>query len=329
MNLLAGDVGGTKTSLAVISKETGPREALARRTYRSRDYDDLGTIVRTFLGEAGMPVQSACFGVGGPVVGGRAKFTNLDWVIDAEVLRSTFGWSACLLINDLKALAYGIPVLKDDDVCTLSPGEPEAGGVIAVLAPGTGLGEGYLTNDQGVYHAHASEGGHVSFGPVGELQISLLDYLNKQGYAHVSYERVCSGAVGIPNLFAYLKSTGLEEPAWLARRLAAAEDPTPVILDAARDEARPCQLAASTRDLFIAILGAEAGNLALKVLATGGVYLGGGMSPHLLPELQKPLFLEAMHDKGRFRELLTNIPAHVIVNSDAGLLGAAAFGLAM
>jgi len=327
VNALIGDIGGTKTILAVFSTDKGPREPLIRKTYPSARYETLEAMVGEFVEELAVRVDSACFGVAGPVVNGRARITNLTWVVDRSVLQSTFGWSAVAVLNDMASLGYAIPVLEKADVHTLSAGVPVHGGGIAVLAPGTGLGEGYLTYDNGAYHAHGCEGSHADFAPVDPLQIGLLTYMGEQGFDHVSVERVCSGGLGIPNLYAYLKSTGLEEPAWLAEGVAASEDPTPVILAAARGAALPCELAAATLDLFVAILGAEAGNLALKILATGGIYLGGGMSPRILAELEKPVFLEALRSKGRFREVLTNMPVHVIMNPDAGLLGAAAHGL--
>ena len=329
MNVLVGDIGGTKTILAVFSTETGPRESLVRRTYPSARYETLESMISEFSTEAGIGCGHACFGVAGPVVNGRARITNLPWVVDSSVLQATFGWPAVALLNDMTSLAYAITVLEKDDIRTLSAGMPVHGGGVAVLAPGTGLGEGYLTYDNGAYHAHGCEGSHAAFAPVGPLQMGLLTYMNGQGFDHVSVERVCSGGLGIPHLYAYLKSTGLEEPAWLTEALAAVEDPTPVILTAARDIARPCALAAAVLDLFVAILGAEAGNLALKILSTGGIYLGGGLSPRILAELQKPVFLEALRSKGRFRQVLTDMPVHVILNPDAGLLGAAAYGLAL
>lgn len=329
MNVLAGDIGGTKTILAVFSTEGGPRAPLVRKTYPSGQYDTFEAMVREFVSEAGIECNRACFGVAGPVVDGRARVTNLTWVVDASLLGSLFGWAEVTLLNDMASLGYAIPVLRSEDVRTLSAGVPVAGGAIAVLAPGTGLGEGYLTYDNGSYHAHGCEGSHAAFAPVGPLQIGLLGYVNARGFDHVSVERVCSGALGIPNLYAYLKTTGLEEPAWLAGQLAAGGDPTPAILAAARDTVRPSELATTTLDLFVSILGAEAGNLALKILATGGIYLGGGMSPRILSELEKPGFLEAVRGKGRFRRLLTDMPLHVVLNPDAGLMGAAAYGLAL
>jgi glucokinase len=329
MNVLVGDIGGTKTILAVFSTETGPRKPLVEKTYSSLAYKTFDAMVKEFLDGVDLKVEAGCFGVAGPVVNGRARVTNLTWVVDGLELQSVFGWTAVALLNDLESVAYAIPILEKEDLHTLSAGTPMADGSIAVIAPGTGLGEGFLTHDCGAYRAHPSEGSHAAFAPVGSLQIGLLTYMNEHGHHHVSFERVCSGGLGIPNLYAYLKSTGLEEPAWLREKLAQVEDPTPVIVTAARDTAHPCPLASATLDLFVEILGAEAGNLALKVLSTHGIYLGGGISPRIIAELEKPVFLEALRSKGRFRQLLTDMPVHIILNAKAGLLGAAAFGLGL
>jgi glucokinase len=329
MYVLVGDIGGTKTILAVVSAEAGPRVPVVQKTYSSHQYQTLESIVREFLGEVAIDIGRACFGVAGPVVGGRAQITNLAWVVDGAALRSVFGWSSVDLLNDMQAIGNALSVLEPQDLRTLSAGTREPGGSMAILAPGTGLGEGYVTYDDGAFHAHGCEGSHAAFAPVGPLQVGLLAYMNAQGFEHVSFERVCSGGLGVANLYAYLKSTGLNEPAWLAEEIASADDPTPVIFSAGQDQARPCELAAATLDLFVTILGAEAGNLALKILATGGIYLAGGMSPRILAELEKPAFLEALRAKGRFRQVLTDMPVHVILNPGAGLLGAAAFGLAI
>jgi glucokinase len=262
MNILAGDIGGTKTILAIFPPGGRPRQPLAEMTFPSSRYASLEEIVGEFLEKTKLTVDRACIGVAGPVIAGRAKVTNLAWVVDAPALRSTFQWSAAALLNDLESVAYGIPVLDREDFLTLSAGVPVADGAIAVLVPGTGLGESFIIRENGTYRALASEGSHADFAPVGSLQVGLLNYVVQQGFEHVSYERVCSGLLGMPNLYAYLKTTGLEEPAWLAEQLAACEDPTPVIVSAAHDDNRPCELAKATLDLFVAILGAEAGNLA-------------------------------------------------------------------
>lgn len=327
--ILIGDIGGTKTILAVFSAEAGPHTPLAERSFPSANYRSLEDIVREYLTTVTMPIEGACFGVAGPVFAGRARITNLPWVIEASNLKSTFSWRYVHLLNDLESVGYAIPVLESDDIYTLSAGKHVLGGPIAVLAAGTGLGEAFLIYEAGRYVAHASEGSHVSFGPIDQMQINLLDFMRKQkGFHHVSYERVCSGGLGIPNLYEFLRDTGFAtEPAWLAERLANSEDPTPVIVKAAQDPNDPCTLCSATLELFVTILGAEAGNLALKVLSTGGIYLGGGISPRILPSLKQPVFLEALRDKGRFRMTLTDMPVHVILNPKAGLLGAAAYGL--
>ncbi len=326
--LLAGDIGGTKTNLALFSEADGAHKPYFEKSYPSGEYDGLKAIVRDYLAEVGKEVESACFGVAGPVVDDRVQVTNLPWVVDAANLKSTFGWDAVDLLNDLEAIACAIPILEPDDLFTLSEGEAERGGAIAVVAPGTGLGEAFLVDFGGRYYAHASEGGHASFGPVGAIQIGLLQYLNEQGHHHVSYERVCSG-IGIPNIYAYLKASGFaEEPAWMTEAIAASTDPTPVIMNAAQDAEKDTPLARQTLITFVEILGSEAGNLALKVFSTGGIYLGGGIPPRILKALQTETFLEHLRRKGRFRDLLTAMPVHVILNAQAALLGAAAFGLA-
>jgi glucokinase len=326
--LLAGDIGGTKTVLAVFSREAGPTVPAHEKIYASAQYASLEDIIRDYLATIQLTIDSGCFAVAGPVVGGRARITNLPWLIDASAIQSAFGWKRVDLMNDLEAVAYAIPILPSSDICQISAGKPVTGGNIGVLAPGTGLGEAYLTYEDGKYSAHASEGSHASFAPVNALQIGLLSFLlEKKGFEHVSFERVCSGGLGIPNLYTYLKETGVaEEPKWLTETLATCDDPTPVIINNALDPAQACELCRETLDLFVEILGAEAGNQALKVMATGGIYLGGGMPPRLLSSLQKPAFLEALRSKGRFRALLTEIPVYVILNPKAGLLGTAAFG---
>jgi glucokinase len=327
MMLLAGDIGGTKTDLGVYSAEDGPRAPLARAEFHNASYPSLEMIVKEFLGKVAQPVDQACFDVAGPVLGGHAKITNLPWVIDEARLSQLLGLIAVRLLNDLEAIARAVAILKPDDLHTLNSGTPVPGGTMAVIAPGTGLGEAFLTWDGSRYRAHASEGGHADFAPSDAAQIGLLQYLRKrQKDEHVSYERVCSG-VGIPNIYEYLRDTGsAQESRELAQRLGVGTDRTRVILDAALHPTEPCQLCSGTLDMFIAILGAEAGNLALKVLATGGVYLGGGIPLHVLPALDEGRFQEAFQRKDRFAELLAGVPVHVIV-CRAAIIGAASLGL--
>jgi glucokinase len=325
--LLVADIGGTKTDLAVCSTAAGPRAPVTQATLLSADYDDLETLLRPFLQQAGLPVSSACLAIAGPVFGRRASVTNLPWTIDADQLLHALDLHSVHLLNDLEAVAYALPILEEEDLCTLSVGDKEPCGSIAVIAPGTGLGEAFLTWEGIRYRAHASEGGHADFAPTDARQVGLLNHLLST-WDHVSYERVCSG-IGLPNIYDYLRdSQAAHEPEWLARELAGATDRTPTIVRAALDEQDPCLLCRLALDTFVAILGAEAGNLALKVLATGGVYLGGGIPPRILPALRdEDRFLRAFRNKGRFSNLLTRIPVHVIVNPQAALLGAARYAL--
>ena len=345
--ILAGDVGGTKTNLAIYSPEAGPRKPLAEATFPSARYPSLEAIVREFLARTNadapsewrapservsesasqqVEVDRASFGVAGPVRAGRAAITNLPWVIEETRVQETLNLSAVRLLNDLEATAYAVPFLEPDDLHTLNEGEPAPGGAIAIVAPGTGLGEGYLTWDGSRYLAHPSEGGHSDFAPHAPFATELLRYLQDR-FDHVSCERVCSGQ-GIPNIYAYLRDSGhADEPAWLAERLAAAGDPTPVIANTALDREKSCPLCVATLDAFVSILGAEAGNLAIKVLATGGVYLGGGIPPRILPALEKGQFMETFQRKGRLSDLMARMPVHVILNPKVALLGAACHGL--
>jgi glucokinase len=324
--LLAGDIGGTKTNLAVFSPEDGPRAPLAEATFPSADYPSLEALVRQFSSQVDLKVEWASFGVAGPVAAGRSTITNLPWVMEERQLQEALNLSSVRLLNDLAAIAHAVPFLEPADLHTLNVGQPAPGGAMAVVAPGTGLGEAFLTWDGSRYRPHASEGGHADFAPTNPFEVELLRYL-QGGFEHVSYERVCSGR-GLPNIYAYLKDSGYaDEPDWLTEQLAAADDPTPVIVNSALDEERPCELCVATLKAFVSILGAEAGNLALKVLASGGVYLGGGIPPRILPALQQGWFMEAFRRKGRMSGLLARVPVHVILNPKVALLGAACHGL--
>jgi glucokinase len=325
--LLVGDLGGTKTNLAIVSRAAGPRQFLVEASFPSGGYPSLEALVREFLVQVTYTVDRACFGVAGPVVGGHATITNLPWVIDERQLQASLGLYAVRLLNDLTAIAHAVPFLMPAELHTLNTGQPLPGGTLAVIAPGTGLGEAYLTWDGSRYRAHPSEGGHASFAPVSLDEIELLRYLFAR-FGHISVERVCSG-IGLPNIYAYMRDSGSygPEPAWLADRLAAAPDPTPVIAGAALDEDRPCELCNAALRMFVSILGAEAGDLALKVLATGGVYLGGGIPPRILSVLVDRYFIESFRGKGRLAELMDRIPVHVILNPKAALLGVAYHGV--
>ncbi|HUU45485.1 MAG TPA: glucokinase [Acidobacteriota bacterium] len=325
--LLAGDAGGTKTSLAIYVSVDSLDAPLAEGTFPSASYDSLEALIAQFLAAHDIAVDRACLGVAGPVIDGTARITNLPWVIAENRLAESLGLSSVRLINDLAAVATAVPHYDDAHLHTLQAGRAMTGGTIAVVAPGTGIGEAYLTWDGQQYRAHASEGGHADFAPTDERQRELLGWLQER-FGHVSVERVASGS-GIPNIYEFLKDTGrADEPEWLARQLAAAADPTPVIVNTAVDRERTCDICRATLEIFIAALGAETSNLALKLLATGGVYLGGGIPPRILPALTDGRFLEAFNRKGRFVELLTRMPVHVILDFKAALLGAARHGFA-
>ncbi len=325
--ILAGDIGGTKTILALFSRAAGAHAPVVEATFPSAGYTSLEAMIREFLAANPASVESACFGVAGPVVAGRASITNLPWVIDAAAVREGLGLGPVHLLNDLESIANALRILEGDDVATLNAGAPVAGGTLGVIAPGTGLGEAFLTWDGAHYRAYPSEGGHASFAPNTADEIELLRYLQAK-IGHVSYERVCSG-LGIPNIYSYVRDCVFErETPEVTAALAAATDPTPVIVRFALDAVAPCPLCVATVELFVGILGSETGNLALKVLATGGVYIGGGIPPRILPLLRHPRFLSAFREKGRFRNLLSAMPVHVILNPKAALLGAASFALA-
>lgn len=325
--LLAGDIGGTKTVLAVYDHDHGLGAPLATATFPSGSYPSLEAVVQAFLKTHDYPIEHASFGVAGPVLAGRAEVTNLPWKMSEAGMASELNFRAVKLLNDLESIAYAVPHLAPADLHAVNVGKAVEGGAIAVVAPGTGLGEAFLTYENGRYRAHPSEGGHASFAPNDPQQLELLRYL-QQRLGHVSCERVCSG-LGLPNIYAFLKDSGFaEEPSWLAEKLAASKDHTPVIVESALDTARPCPLCITTLRLFVAILGAEAGNMALKVLSTGGVYIGGGIPPRILPVLEQQDFMQAFLNKGRFADMLQRMPVNIILNPKAALLGAASYGLA-
>jgi glucokinase len=327
--LLAGDIGGTKTHLAVYQWGGDPRRPLQEAVYASADFESLEAVVETFRAEKGLDrIDLACFGVAGPVVEGQASITNLPWLLAEKELASALGISEVRLLNDIVATAWSVPDLWPSDVHTLNEGQAAPHGTIGIIAPGTGLGEAFLTWDGMRHRPQPSEGGHADFAPTSPLQVGLLRNLQER-FGHVSFERVCSG-MGLPNIYDYLVAEDYApEPAWLQEQLRDAADRTPVIVKAALDGERGCDLCRVTLDLFIEILAAEASNLALKVVATGGIYLAGGIPPRILPALEQPAFLTTFRHKGRLADLLDQMPIHVILNAETALLGAAACGLAM
>src|SRR3954469_21519768 len=313
--LLAGDIGGTKTALAVYSIGSGYLAPLAQAEFPSAKYGSLGLIVREFLAGTGLTVEQASFAVAGPVIAGASKVTNLPWLLLEAELRAELQLESVHLVNDLEAIAHAITVLGPSDLQPLNPGEPVPGGARAVIAPGTGLGEAFLIYDGDRYRAFASEGGHASFAPRNELQDGLLAYLRRK-FDHVSVERVCSGP-GLLNIYQYLRDLSyVPESPEMGRALAAAEYAPPLIGGAAV-RAEPDPLSRAALDLFISILGSEAGNLALKVLSLGGVYLAGGIPPRVRPALSGGRFLQAFVAKGRMSAMLARMPVYVVTLSAA------------
>jgi len=323
--ILAGDVGGTKTHLAIFRPKGRAFIPVAERRVLSRHYPGLVAIVRETVASHRGRITAACFGVAGPILNGRCEATNLPWTVDADALRRTLGLRAVGLINDLEALAYGIEAVPRGRLAALNAGTPRPHGAIAVIAAGTGLGEAALVWDGERYHAAPSEGGHTDFAPRNEMEVELLRYLQRR-FGHVSYERIVSGP-GKISVYEFVKARErAKEPAWLKQRLAAG-DPSAVISDIAMERAwQPCVKAL---DLFVSIYGAEAGNLALKVLATGGVYLGGGIAPAILPALKDGTFMKAFKDKGRLSPLLSRMPVRVILDGRAALYGAARYAMGL
>jgi glucokinase len=319
--VLAADVGGTKTCIAIFSPEAGLDAPIARATVQNRAYRRVEDLVLEFLQLTGETVSAACLDVAGPVVDGEATVTNLPWVLNEAALKEALQVDAVRLVNDLEATAIAVPFLQCTDLRTLSAGRKRQGGPVAVIAAGTGLGEAYLTWDGERYQAHASEGGHADFGPTTPQELELLDYLQGR-FEHVSYELVCSG-LGIQHLYAFLKDLKLRaELPEVADRLARAADQTPIIVQAGLATEHRSVICAATLNLFVSILAAECGNLALKLLATGGVYLGGGLPPRLLPLLERDQFIHKFQAKGRLSRVLVDVPVHVIL-SPAALMGAA------
>jgi glucokinase len=323
--LIAGDIGATTTRLALVSSEAGPRKFVAEQEFHTADYKGLQPVVEAFLANTGGRAECACFDVAGPVIAGRAHLTNLPWEFDEAALCRGLKLRRVKLLNDLHAIAHAVPHLLPEEMAIINPGAAVEHSAIAVLAPGTGLGEAFLIWGGANYIACSSEGGHADFGPTNPTQVGLLAFLTAR-YRHAAYERVCAGSA-MPDVYDYLRSLdpAAERPAFAAL-LQAARDRTPPILEAALNDAANNPLAAQTLRIVIDIWGAEAGNLALKVLSTAGVYLAGGLPPRLLPQLGDGAFMQAFAAKGRFAELLRAIPVRVIT-VNAALLGAAIHGL--
>ncbi|HVO91213.1 MAG TPA: glucokinase [Terriglobales bacterium] len=321
-NVLAGDIGGTKTSLAIFSIHDDKLHAETQSDFPSKRYSGLTPILKEFCGEQPV-VAAACFGIAGPVVDGRVKTTNLPWIVDTGELRRVLKLDAVHLLNDLEASAYGLFTLEDEEFFTLNEGQMRHAGNKALLAAGTGLGQAILYDDGEHFRPLASEGGHADFAPRDELEIELLRYLIGC-FGHVSYERILSGP-GLLNIYRFLKeSRGMEEPAQLTQRFAAGEDPGAIISQAAL--AHQAEICVKALDMFVSIYGAEAGNMALRAKSVRGLYVGGGIAPKILDKLKDGTFMRAFLDKGRYTDLLAAMPVRVVLNEKAALRGAAYYG---
>ena len=325
--ILAGDVGGTKVHLALYNFASGKLVKLREEKFPAADYACLDDVVKEFLAQGSEPkdeIVASCFGCPGPVRDGRLKLTNLPWTLDSRDLQRSIGIEHIFLINDLEANGYGIPELAPDKIHTLHEGDSASVGHRGLISAGTGLGECLLIWD-GKLRRHTpipSEGGHTDFAPRDDRDIALLQYLRRTLNGRVSFERVVSG-IGIKNVYAFLRDdVKMEEPTWLRDRLES-EDPNAVIGTLA--ESGESEICSEAMRIFSAAFGAEAGNVALKVLATGGIYLGGGIAPKVIKTMSTGPFTDAFLDKGRMRPILESIPVRIILDDTCALLGAAAF----
>jgi glucokinase len=317
--ILAGDIGGTNTRLACFEPQNGHLQLVSERVFPSREHSEFGQIVIRFLHDSGTRPKAACFGIAGPVCNGRVEASNLPWVIEQSLLARQIQLPATLLINDLEASAWGIGALAETDLVPLNRVEGKAVGNQAVIAPGTGLGEAGLFWDGNRHRVFACEGGHADFAPQGELQIELLRFLQSR-FGHVSNERILSGP-GLVNVHEFIVEQGREKPSPALADAMKNSDPAAAISKAALQGTDAT--AEKALSLWISIYGAEAGNLALKTMATGGLFLTGGISPKILPKLKGPDFMRAFVSKGRLTGVLEAIPVHVVTNEKTGLLGAA------
>ncbi|MDO8946062.1 MAG: glucokinase [Desulfocapsaceae bacterium] len=342
--LLAADIGGTKSVLGIFDFHDGLKSvARIQAVYANRDFAGIEEIIHSFLEESGCAPEYACLAVAGVICHGQAKMTNLPWLISEQILVERFGFAGAWLVNDLTAVCSSLPLLRNNDFLELQSGGAGAagrsssgaiyvgasspGGVMAVIAPGTGLGEGFLVQKGEVVFAQGTEGGHGDFAPTDAIQADLLDWMRRHHSwpAPVSYEMLCSG-LAIPTLYAFFKVSGMEETAAVSAALKQAADQTPVIINSALDDKNPCPLCRKCVELFLAILGAEAGNLALKLYSTGGLYIGGGIMPRLAGRISFAPLLAAFNNKEKMEALMATIPVRLITRKDTALLGAASYG---
>ena len=319
--ILAGDVGGTKVHLALYDFTKGKLKYTREERFPAKEYSGLEAIVKEFVGAD--EVTAACFGVPGPVRDGRLRLTNLPWTLDSRELTVNLVIPHVFLINDLEANGYGIAELSSEQIFTLSEGDTSQMGNRALIAAGTGLGEGLLIWNGHMHVPYPSEGGHADYSPRNEDEIDLLRFLKQKYNGRISWERVVSG-MGMTNIYEFLRDVrGVEEPAWLAEEMAAAARSQ--CGDHRNWPGRKGEICEKALDMFVSAYGAEAGNLALKVLSVGGLYIGGGIGPRILEKLKDGTFLRAFQDKGRLSQLLINMPVRVILESRAAVLGAAAY----
>ena len=317
--VLAGDIGGTKTNLGLFVKGKVRPVPKVIETFSSQNALDLEHIVQQFLEIHPVPVTHACFGIAGPVIKGKSKTTNLPWSISEDRIKKKFDFHHVKLINDLTATAMAIPLLSKDELYPLNQAASIKEQNLALIAPGTGLGQAMLIYQNNRYLPVPSEGGHADFAPNNEAEMKLWRYLH-QHYGHVSIERVVSGS-GLVNIYNWLKDSGrFNEPEWLKQKLKEM-DPAKAITEAALASKDPGCV--ETLNMFVSIFGAAAGNLALTGITTGGVYLGGGIPPKILSKLKEDIFMEAFTNKGRFKGFLEKIPVKVVLNDKAALIGAA------
>ncbi|MBZ8179719.1 glucokinase [Oscillatoria salina] len=318
--ILAGDLGGTNCRLAVFDMDLS---VVTQKIYKCRDYDSFEAIVEHFITNCEYSLKAACFGLPGPVKQGKCKLTNLPWPeIDATKLVEVSGGLPVKLLNDVEANAYGLKTLQEDELVTLNEGDPIPGGNCAIVSPGTGLGEAALIEVEGRSHAIASEGGHADFAPLNELQMDLVKYV-QQKYRRVSYE-IMLGGPGLVWMYDFLLDrSNTTTPEWLAQEMTQG-DKAAAISNAALNN--KCPICVQALDMFVSILGSEAANAAVKFLATGGVYIGGGIPPRILNKLQEPLFMENFLNKDKMVNFLKGIPIYVILNDKAALQGAAWYG---
>ncbi|MFI5070734.1 MAG: glucokinase [Terriglobales bacterium] len=319
--ILAGDIGGTHARLAFFDVEDGRFNLVSAKIFPSREYSGLDQIVSEFLQTSDVNPDRACFGIAGPVRNGRVETSNLPWIVESQSLANELKLKKVFLINDLEANAWGIVDLDVKDAVPLNQVKGNPQGNQAVIAAGTGLGEAGMYWNGSQHEVFATEGGHADFAPRNELEVELFRYLNTQ-YGHVSYERILSGP-GLVNVFHFLRDTGRgAEPKWLTDEMQHS-DPAAAISQAAMGG--KCALCEQAVDIFVSVYAAEAGNLALKTMATGGVYLGGGIAPKMLSKMSGPLFMHAFAAKGRMQPLLEAIPVRVITNDKIALVGAARY----